>query len=213
MTTIWLIRHGESEANAGLPTEHPETIPLTALGHKQAQRTSQAFAHAPGLIVTSKYLRARQTAQHTQQRFPDVPVETWDIHEFTYLSPAALGTSTIAERKPLSSAYWEKCNPSAVEGADTESFAGFIERIQTLQKRLLHQDQDFVAIFCHGFVIKALLWSHLLGSFNPTPDYMRGFHLFHRSFDLFNCAIIEMKLDGEKVMVSGLLSNHLRDQA
>jgi hypothetical protein len=40
---VFLIRHGESESNAGLPSADPESIPLTADGHRQAGRT--------GLIV------------------------------------------------------------------------------------------------------------------------------------------------------------------
>lgn len=33
----FLVRHGESLANAGLPTSDPTTIPLTQRGHEQAE--------------------------------------------------------------------------------------------------------------------------------------------------------------------------------
>ena len=33
----WLIRHGQSTANAGLPSADYEEVPLTALGHRQAR--------------------------------------------------------------------------------------------------------------------------------------------------------------------------------
>lgn len=36
MKTITLVRHGESEANAGLPSSDPALIPLTATGIAQA---------------------------------------------------------------------------------------------------------------------------------------------------------------------------------
>lgn len=210
MTIIWLIRHGESTANAGQPTENPDDIPLTDLGHEQARLTSLAFERAPGLIITSKYRRAVQTGEYTQRRFPDVPVETWDIHEFTYLSPRELVGTNVEERRPLSLAYWQKCDPHFVHGPGAESFASFIARAAALQNGLCEQKHDFVAVFGHGFVMKALYWGNLTGAFDPTPDFMRGFHLFHRAFDLFNCAIIKMKIENGNVLTSGLLGDHLR---
>ena len=65
MVSIWLIRHGESEANAGLPTSDVALIELTEKGHQQAQKVASAFTQAPSLIVTSPYIRTKQTAQPT----------------------------------------------------------------------------------------------------------------------------------------------------
>ncbi|WP_366512101.1 phosphoglycerate mutase family protein, partial [Veillonella sp.] len=41
MATIYLIRHGESAANAGLKTFGTATIPLTPLGQSQAQEVPE----------------------------------------------------------------------------------------------------------------------------------------------------------------------------
>ncbi|WP_241212739.1 MULTISPECIES: hypothetical protein [unclassified Sphingomonas] len=49
------------------------------------REVARAWTETPSLIVTSPYLRTRQTAQATIQRFPTVPVEVWPIEEF--LSP------------------------------------------------------------------------------------------------------------------------------
>ena len=81
MLTIWFIRHAQSESNAGLLTAADAGIALTPYGHAQAACIPAAFAERPTLIVTSPYLRARQTAQPTIDRFPDVPVEEWPIQE------------------------------------------------------------------------------------------------------------------------------------
>ena len=42
---VWLIRHGQSESNAGLPSTDWRGIPLTGLGHRQAEhmRRFRAF--------------------------------------------------------------------------------------------------------------------------------------------------------------------------
>lgn len=210
MSTIWLIRHGESAANAGQPTENPDDIPLTEVGHEQAQQTSLVFARAPRLIVTSKYRRAIQTSEYTQRRFPGAPVETWDIHEFTYLSPTGLIGTTMEERRPLVQAYWDKCDPQFVHGPEAESFADFMRRTERLYLNLKDTPHDFVAVFCHGYVMKALFWSHLLGTFEASPAHMRGFHLFHRSLDLFNCAILEMQASQNKIWMGRLATDHLK---
>ena len=63
---IWLLRHGESEANvAGIVNDDPvREVPLTDLGRSQAQAAAHTlagvnFTHA----YASQLLRARQTAE------------------------------------------------------------------------------------------------------------------------------------------------------
>ncbi len=209
MIEVWYIRHGESEANAGQATETPEAIGLTKLGKEQADKVSIAFEKVPNLIITSKYKRAIQTAQPTAQRFRDIAVETWPVHEFTYLSPAKLGNTTQQERKPLSQAYWEKCDPAFIHGEGAESFERFISRVKNLQEQIINTDNKFVAVFCHGFVIKTLLWANLLGTFKTSSEYMRNFYSFHNSFDFPNCGIIKAEYQFAKKLYSGIITDHL----
>ncbi|HYM00677.1 MAG TPA: phosphoglycerate mutase family protein [Blastocatellia bacterium] len=86
MPTIWLIRHGESESNAGVATADPETINLTHRGMAQSKRIATAFNQAPALIVTSSFIRTKQPAAATLEQFPRVPCEEWAVQEVTYLS-------------------------------------------------------------------------------------------------------------------------------
>jgi probable phosphoglycerate mutase len=62
---LWLVRHGESEGNArGRFTEN-DSVPLTAAGREQAQRTAaflRPLVRAPRL-VSSPFARALQTAE------------------------------------------------------------------------------------------------------------------------------------------------------
>src|SRR5262245_8811627 len=85
---VWLIRHAESEGNAGLVTSQPDTIPLTRKGGEQALRLANSFTQAPTLIVTSPFIRTQQSAKPTIERFPAVRREQWQVQEFTHLSPA-----------------------------------------------------------------------------------------------------------------------------
>jgi 2,3-bisphosphoglycerate-dependent phosphoglycerate mutase len=59
---FFLVRHAQSEANAGGDNEQDTDSPLTALGQQQAQRLAEAFRGAQvGTIVSSDSLRARDT--------------------------------------------------------------------------------------------------------------------------------------------------------
>jgi len=108
---VFLIRHGESESNAELPSADPGSASLTPDGHRQARHIAQVLADVPALIVTSPYLWARQTAQPTISRFPQAAYEQWSVQQFTYLGDLHGRTSTAAERQPYARAYWAQADP------------------------------------------------------------------------------------------------------
>jgi broad specificity phosphatase PhoE len=59
---FFLVRHAQSEANAGGDNEQDTDSPLTVLGQQQAQLLAEAFRDAQvGTIVSSDSLRARGT--------------------------------------------------------------------------------------------------------------------------------------------------------
>src|SRR5688572_4057675 len=77
---LWIVRHGQSAGNvardaahaAGLPTIDIDMrdvdVPLSELGHQQAAALGHWFAalpedEKPEVILSSPYVRARQTAQ------------------------------------------------------------------------------------------------------------------------------------------------------
>ncbi|MBN1450765.1 MAG: phosphoglycerate mutase family protein [Anaerolineales bacterium] len=211
MVKVWFIRHGESEANAGLSTSTPSAVQLTDTGWEQARKVSLAFVQKPSLIVTSKYSRTMQTAQPTIERFPSTPVETWDIHEFTYLSPKKLGDTSKEDRQPLVKSFWTNCDPNYLHGTDAETFSAFLDRVEALKNKIIALEEGSVVIFSHGFVIKAILWANLVNSFAATPEYMKNFHTFHKSFNLSNGAIIECQSNSKNLFFSGIITNHLND--
>ena len=83
----WLIRHGQSTANAGLPSADYEEVPLTALGHRQAREVARRVERQPDLLIVSPFLRAKETAGPIRERWPGSLCEVWPIQELTYLSP------------------------------------------------------------------------------------------------------------------------------
>jgi 2,3-bisphosphoglycerate-dependent phosphoglycerate mutase len=156
MSAIQLIRHAESEGNAGLPTNDPASIPLTQRGHEQAAALAATFSTAPDLIVVSPYLRTQQTAAPLIARFPCVSVEEWAVQEFTYLNPMKYIGTTEAQRGNSAAGYWQRCDPHWNDGGGAESFADLIARIDALETRLRQYVGKSVVIFSHGYFIKAL---------------------------------------------------------
>lgn len=154
---VVLIRHGESEANVGLPTSDPASIPLTEKGRQQAEQIAEKLTITPDLIIVSPYLRARQTAEPTIKHFPQVKVERWpEVREFTYLSPASCAGTTVEERKERMAAYWKAANPYYVDGEEAESFSQFVQRIDVVLKKLKDTDAKNILMFTHGQFMRAL---------------------------------------------------------
>ena len=165
----WLVRHDESAANAGAVTADPASIPLTEAGRDQARAIATMITRRPDLIVVSPYLRTRQTAAPSLERFPDVPVETWPVQEFTYLSPGRCVGTTAAQRRPLVEAYWQRCDASAVDGEGAESFTAMLQRVRALRERLATHPAGFILVFMHGQIMQGL---RLLTLYPDLDDQM-----------------------------------------
>ena len=77
---LWLVRHGQSQGNVARDAAHEAgaleiaiatrdvDVPLSELGHRQAEASGRWFAampddQRPEVILSSPYLRARQTAE------------------------------------------------------------------------------------------------------------------------------------------------------
>jgi broad specificity phosphatase PhoE len=157
-TSVFLIRHGESLANAGHATSDPTSIPLTAQGWEQARQVAESFKQAPDLIVTSPYLRTQQTSEPTRTRFPQVASAIWPVQEFTYLSPHNCINMTATQRRPLVQVYWEQGDFNAVDGPGAESFLQLIERAKQLLLRMEQHEHQEIALFTHGQFMRMVVW-------------------------------------------------------
>ena len=206
MREIWLIRHGESESNAGLPTSVTQLITLTPKGFAQAERAAGAIDRAPSLIVTSPYLRSKQSAQPAIDRFPQARVEEWPVHEFSLLSLANRRNTTPEQRRPLVDAFWERCDPLYVDGDGAESFAGLVERASSTLERLRRLDDEFAVVFGHGLFTRALLWVFLAGAPAIDARTMRRFRGFASGFAVPNASILKVYVNGEREMLFGTFS-------
>src|SRR3989442_13413069 len=97
---VLLVRHGESEDNAGRPSESMGSTPLTPTGVRQAEAVAALLEGPPGLFAVSPYVRARQTSLPAREPFPAVAAGQWPGPEFTFLPAAAYYRHNLAGRAP-----------------------------------------------------------------------------------------------------------------
>ncbi len=168
-TVLVLVRHGESASNAGLATRDPSAIELTTRGLEQAEQLAQSWPEdlRPSRIVTSPFLRARQTALPLALRFKlDEAVEMDEtVREFTYLSMPPLAQKP-ADRYPAVEAYWATMDPE-LAFAGAESFRAFLERTCRFAKRAA-QTPGTSVVFSHGLFMS--LFKMLAASPRCDPD-------------------------------------------
>lgn len=191
MKKIWLIRHGESIANAGQATDNHEMIPLSTVGIRQAQDLALSMTEKPDLIITSPYLRAQQTALQTIGKFPGVPTGIWDcVHEFVYLAPATCVGTTSVQRRPRVISYWRHCDPAYIDGEGAESYHHLLERIDQTRRLLERRRERFIIIFTHAQFIRNFLLVHENPGWSDV-EYMRA---FRKSKPIHNCQIVELTM-------------------
>jgi 2,3-bisphosphoglycerate-dependent phosphoglycerate mutase len=208
---VWLIRHAESEGNAGLATSRPDTIPLTRKGIEQALRLADSFPQAPTLIVTSPFIRTQQSAKPTIERFPAVRQEQWQVQEFSYLSPERYRDTTIADRRPFVEKYWSKSDPHYLDGDGAESFADFIRRVEQAIEGLWSCQADFVTVFGHGLFMRGMIWRMLFGPQPINASAMSSFRHFMLATTMPNTAIIKVDLLAglQETRISNIITAHL----
>jgi broad specificity phosphatase PhoE len=204
-----LVRHGESAANAGLPTISAESIPLTSKGSNQALSVAQVISVEPSLIVTSPYLRAEQTSLPTRRRFPSARVEEWPVEEFTYLSLFDHGETTANDRRPLVEEYWKRADVDHCDGGHAESFLAFIERVKSMIQAILDSEHERIAVFSHGQFIRAVLWVLLTQRNVIDSIAMREFEHFLQSVPFPNGAILKLFSTDVGLLLGPICVDHL----
>ena len=147
---LWLVRHGETEANvAGLYSGHAPT-PLTERGIVQAQSLSGLLRNVPfDNVLCSELERARHTTQLILAE-RDVPVRVmpelnemffgdWEMRHHRDLQ------LEDAENYAAWCADWQHAAPT-----NGESFQHFAHRVRTFAEKLTHHPQpDHLLIVGH----------------------------------------------------------------
>ncbi|HEV7397946.1 MAG TPA: histidine phosphatase family protein [Pyrinomonadaceae bacterium] len=209
MKEVWLIRHGESTANAGAATFSPESVPLTERGMAQARCIAEQVSDRPDLIVVSSFLRSQQTAAPLIAKYPDVKVEEWPVQEFTYLSPDRCHNTSFLDRKPLVAEYWARNDAYYCDGPGAESFANLLERALATVARIKAADNEFIVMLSHGQFLRGVIWLLLHELDEMKVETMEGFHGFLDAVSIPNAAIFKIKQQAPHLWFSSVFGSYI----
>ena len=148
--TLLLVRHGQSEWNAaGLMQGQIAHVPLTALGHSQAEAAAAELATlSPGALLSSDLLRAVQTAEICA-RVTGLPFTTTPaLREQGYGALEGRPSRELWDVVDWSDPHW------SAEGG--ESLAELHARVAAFLTQLCTEPPaDVVALVTHGDTIRA----------------------------------------------------------
>jgi probable phosphoglycerate mutase len=145
-TTVWLVRHGETEwSRAGRHTSTTD-LPLTPDGEAGARALAPRLAETEfSLVLTSPRTRARRTA--TLAGFPDAEVVD-DLAEWAYGDYEGRTTAEIREQVP-GWTVWTHPTPGGETAAEvTARLDRVIARVRDAGGPVL--------LFAHGHSLRAL---------------------------------------------------------
>jgi probable phosphoglycerate mutase len=150
---VLLLRHGQTDANAGGVLQGWRPTPLNAAGHAQARRLAERLAtFTPHVrrIVSSDLVRARQTAETVAAALSLEPAfdPAWRERGL-----GEMEGQTVGERETWRAASGE------VDPAGAESVAGFQARAMNalLQLPRARAGASPVAVVTHGGTIRSIL--------------------------------------------------------
>ena len=193
MKKFVLIRHGQSEDNAGKVSRGLGKTHLTDKGRQQAAATGKHWRKKPDLIVVSPFIWTSQTAEPTIKRYSDVRVATWPIEEFRQLCSYRYEGLSMEHRIEHYKAHWDKNDPDFKDGdgVGAESLRDFTKRLDLLDKKLIQTDFKLAYIFCHGFFLRGFMLRHIWGSTRSMIRNPQGFHTSSRAWHYPNCGTVQ----------------------
>jgi probable phosphoglycerate mutase len=154
VTRLCIVRHGETDWNAGKRIQGQIDVPLSALGHAQARATGNALKDEGfAAIYSSDLTRARQTAEATAH-LARIPLQIDPgFRERHYGIFQGLNYAECQARHPAAYAAHKARDPRfTLEGG--ESLLAFAGRLaQAFDTVVRRHAGESVAIFTHGGVL------------------------------------------------------------
>ena len=162
MTTIFFIRHGQTEWNKALRYQGHSDIALTAEGIQQAKWVARRLEKEPfAAIYSSDLSRARITAETIAEKHGLPVVTTPDFREVMFGKWEGLHYNEIYGGWPEEIDNFFRY-PGKVQIPDGESFHSVKQRTdRALAEICSKHDRECVAIVTHGGAIRTMLCSAL----------------------------------------------------
>lgn len=164
MKKIYLVRHAQSESNAGLAIRPNRDIALTDLGHQQAKDVADWLKQhipQPDKVFVSEYLRTQQTAQPYLQQIGQTADILDDLFEFNYLDYQRIAHLSREQLWQEAEQFWLKNDIHYQDGKQSDSFAHFVQRVKNVKNYFQQLDDGVYVVFTHGMWIGMFIWQTL----------------------------------------------------
>jgi alpha-ribazole phosphatase len=186
--TIQLVRHGQSQANAGGVTLENPLVPLTPLGELQAQALAPLLPATTGGIWSSPFRRALDTAAPYCGRSARQVAIHDELREFEVIDTVQMRGSAFPERNAAVARFWVMAEPDHRTGPAAETFREFHERVARVRTHWLPNLDDGTVIFGHGMWMALLFWQ-MWGFERVDHAAMIEFRRFQLGFPMPNAAL------------------------
>ncbi|HTY93086.1 MAG TPA: histidine phosphatase family protein [Steroidobacteraceae bacterium] len=190
-STLYLVRHGQSQTNAGGITLENPLVPLTELGAQQAQAVAALLPAAAHKVWSSPFKRALDTAAPYCALVEQVPAIHDDLREFEMIDTTQLRGSAVAEREAAMARYWLASDPDHRAGPAAETFREFHDRVARVRGEFLPDVAPGSVIFGHGIWMALLFWQ-ILGFETVDGAAMARFRRFQLGFPTPNTAVYRL---------------------
>lgn len=200
MKKIYLIRHAQSESNAGQAVRPNHAINLTDVGKTQAQALADwltdQISESVTEIFVSQYLRTQQTAQPYLQSTKRTAIVIDELHEFNFLDFDTIKDLSFDDIRVIVDEFWQQ--HSAHRASElTDSFEQFVERVKKVRAYFDALPDGTYLVFTHGMWIGMLIWQMLLGD-SPRLYNMKKFREFELAVRPKNCEVLLLAPAGIK---------------
>ena len=204
---LWIVRHGQSAGNVARDIAHEAghamidlairdvDVPLSALGERQAKALGRWFAslpeaERPEVVLSSPYVRARQTARAiceaggvAGEARPPIVDERLREREFGIFD--RLTTRGIQEQYPEHAEHRALLGKFYHRAPGGESWADVIQRLRgALDTISLHHADRRVLIVCHQVVVLCI--RYILEELDEAQILA-----IDREADVINCGVCE----------------------
>lgn len=199
MKKIYLIRHAQSESNAGQAVRPNHAINLTDVGKTQAQSLADWLTDHISEPVTeifvSQYIRTQQTTQPYLQSTKRTATVIDELHEFNFLDFDTIKDLSFDDIRVIADDFWQQ--HSAHRASElTDSFEHFVARVQKVRAYFDALPGTYL-VFTHGMWIGMLIWQLLIGN-SPRLYNMKKFREFELATRPKNCEVLLLAPAGIK---------------
>lgn len=212
MKKFYLIRHAQSESNAGLVIRENHLINLTDPGRTQAQNLCDwlcdylaAAQETISGVFISPYIRTQQTALPYLQKTGFDATVMPSLQEFNILEFERIFQRELSEIRTMAQAFWQLPNDHK-DGDSTDSFDDFVARVRTARHAFSEMADGSYVVFGHGMWIGMLIWQ-LLHQDSKQVLNKATFATYELTIRPDNCDVYLLTIDNHTQSIAKLRDN------